>query len=246
MLGSVVARYLGSAGHAVRTSETRFSPDDGLLLREIATAQAEVVVNCAAVLPAKASSPTEMFLVNSLLPQLLAAQLAPSQMLVHASTDGVFTGDNGPYAADARPDAQDAYGLSKRLGELAGPGRILCIRSSIVDAEGGLLAWLRLQQGQVDGYTNHMWNGVTALEWARACGELMASPPSSPIAHLTCSEPVSKYELLQAAAAAFAWPARVEPVCAPTALNRALVPTHRRAPIRELLLQTARSCELLR
>jgi len=237
MLGKVVAQHLAERGHKVLTTTARFSAAETSLVQEVASSDADVVVNCAAVLSSRGCPLSAMFETNALLPQLLGMALGPSRLLVHASTDGVFSGAAGPYDVGALPDATDAYGLSKRLGELAFPGaNRICLRSSIVGTSAGLLGWLLAQQGSVDGYTNHAWNGVTTLEWARACEELIVSDAAAGTIHLTCDRPVSKHELLATAARVFNLDLEVRPVCADRTVNRSLVPTHRRAAIEELLV----------
>jgi dTDP-4-dehydrorhamnose reductase len=203
MLGRVVRRHLAERGHSVATTDARFRPGTGDdLVEAVVQSGADVVVNCAGAIPSKVSDPEEMFRANAILPQQLGARLGPGQLLIHASSDGVYDGALGPYSRDDAPNAIDTYGLSKRLGELVMHlVPTVVIRTSVVGTGGSLLAWLLEQQGEIDGYTNHRWNGITTLEWARVCADLIdrEEPRRSRIEHVTSGDPVTKFDLLQTA-----------------------------------------------
>jgi dTDP-4-dehydrorhamnose reductase len=52
------------------------------------------------------------------------------------------------------------------------------------------------------GYTNHLWNGVTTLQFAELCGKIMEMDKfdvlrkESAVFHFVPNRPVTKYELL--------------------------------------------------
>ncbi len=234
MLGVAVSRFLREAGHDVRTSDTWFEGRaTDPLLRDVRASDADVVVNCAGALPSTGASVRRMTLANAILPLRLSAGLENEQILIHASTDGVFDGVKGPYSPNQRPDARDSYGLTKRVGELATQlGKSVAIRTSIVGTRGGLLKWLLAQQGEVNGYVDQLWNGVTVLEWARTCLEIVEAPfHSASVVQVGCSEPVSKFELLETSARVFECQVRVHPTSSGRPLNRVLLPDMRRASI---------------
>jgi dTDP-4-dehydrorhamnose reductase len=238
MLGRVVRRYLDEQGYRVVTTDERFvGGGNDTLVEDVVRSQADFVVNCAGAVPSKVTGVDEMIRSNALLPQQLGARLDAGQVLIHASTDGVFDGRRGPYRREDIPDATDTYGLSKRLGELARHlTPAIVIRTSIVGTGGGLLGWLLDQQSDVDGYSNHFWNGVTTLEWARVCAELIEQNlRSSELLHVTSQQTVSKHELLEEAASVFGLPISVRSTVSPQPMNRALVATIKRAPIRSQL-----------
>ena len=105
---------------------------------------------------------------------------------MHASSDGVFRPDVGDRNAVEPGDATDDYGASKCAGERAVlDAGGLVIRCSIVGPEvlepQSLLGWLLRQEGEIRGFTNHLWNGITTLEWARVClGPDQPQVPSRP------------------------------------------------------------------
>jgi dTDP-4-dehydrorhamnose reductase len=239
MLGRVVRRYLAEQGCRVTTTDQRFvGGSDDPLIEEVVRGGADVVVNCAGAVPSRVTDRDEMIRSNALLPQQLAARLESGQVLIHASSDGVFDGSRGPYVADDVPDAIDTYGMSKRLGELAMHlTSAIVVRTSIVGTGGGLLGWLLDQHDDVEGYTNHLWSGVTTLEWARVCSELIndVNSRSFGIVHLASQQAVSKHVLLETAAQIFGSPIRVRPTVAKQSINRALTPTIQRMSIQAQL-----------
>ncbi|MNJ40862.1 hypothetical protein D3C77_357650 [compost metagenome] len=76
----------------------------------------------------------------------------------------------------------------------------LTIRTSIIGPELksdgiGLMHWFMNTTGEVSGYRNVLWNGVTTLELAKVINELLNSSLSGLI-HLCQAEPISKHDLL--------------------------------------------------
>jgi dTDP-4-dehydrorhamnose reductase len=242
MLGHVVHRYLAETGLEILTSDERFAggPDDKLIAT-VKNSGADWVVNAIGKLDANSTPALGMLLVNTQLPLQLKCFLRPHQRIIHASTDGVFSGKTGNYAVNAERDATDPYGFSKILGEaIAEKDRAFVIRTSIIglatDKNLGLMSWFLNQTGPVKGFTNHLWNGLTTLEWAKLSAEIIAAPGTfPPISQPACAMPVSKYELLQAIRDATSHKIPIAPADHSTPLNRTLLPTHRRSPIRQQL-----------
>lgn len=236
MLGHTVARCLRENGFTVITTQARFSgAEDDQLIAEVLAVPTAAVVNCIGQLGKRrveGAGGAELFLTNALLPQRLAAAMGGRRTLVHASSDGVFDGNKGSYGCDDVPDATDPYGVSKQLGELAvHRGRVVVLRCSIVglDASGGrgLLSWFLRQNGPIPGYTNHRWNGITTLQWARlATRALLDDPALRPGIHQpACAQPITKHELLATAAAVFDHRIEVIPRQADQPIDRTLTPT---------------------
>ena len=236
MLGHVVARYAREHGHRVAVSDRRYlgEPDD-LLIADVVASRPDIVVNCAGITTHRAVSDASLLTTNSLLPQQLAATLESGQMLIHPSTDGVFDGRTGGYAVEDAPNSLDPYGLSKRLGELALGSRgaeVVVLRTSIVGPEEatsrGLLAWFLMQQGPVNGWRDHRWNGITTLAWAELCVDIAAgkSQLARGLHHPTTASAVTKSELLELFAATFQHRIEIRPVDSGAPIDRTLVPSH--------------------
>jgi dTDP-4-dehydrorhamnose reductase len=164
--------------------------------------------------------------VNALFPLWLAQTATP---VLQIATDCVFSGARGGYVESDPHDAIDAYGKTKSLGEAQGP-HIRHLRCSIIGPEPHepkfLLEWL-LRQGRgatVPGYTNHDWNGVTTLHFARICLGVVRSQAALPhVSHVIPSGSLTKCELLQAAARRFGRDdLRIEPRQAGSVVDRTL------------------------
>jgi dTDP-4-dehydrorhamnose reductase len=240
MLGHVVARYLAERGHRVQTSDARYHGDPSdPLIGQIVDSDCPWIINAMGRIKQKTNQPDQLFAANTLFPIHLRLRLRPTQRLIHASTDCVFSGRQGSYAVDAPRDAQDHYGLSKALSEIiAEPGRCLVIRTSIIGPEPatgfGLMAWFLSQdQGEVRGFIDHLWNGITTLEWAKVCNEILHGDidPAQPIVQPGVEPPLSKCELLRLISQIWKRPIAIRPVASGTTIDRSLRPTHLRPSI---------------
>jgi len=245
MLGNVVRRFLEEHGFSCLTTDHRYdgSPESPLVA-EVAESDADVVVNCAGVTTQRQISDERLMVANALLPQHLAAAIGPSRLLIHASTDCVFAGGAGRHRVDQPPDATDPYGLSKRLGELvlhAPERRVLVLRTSIVGPEErsarGLLAWFLSQSGPARGWTDHLWNGITTLAWAKLAAEFATGkrPMDAGLQQPTTAEAMSKYELLQLFADVYDHRIGIEAVATGNGIDRTLEPTIEMPPLAEQL-----------
>jgi dTDP-4-dehydrorhamnose reductase len=242
MLGQMVYRVLSqSEGLTVKcTSRSQlsdplhFNVEDGpARLRQILERHGafDYIVNCIGVVKAHiderdSDSVRRAIIVNALFPHQLASVAAESDArVVQLSTDGVFSGDSGePYLEDAPHDCVDVYGKTKSLGEVLGPG-FLNIRCSIIGPDPiekkGLLEWFLAQPNgkELVGYTDHLWNGVTTLQFAGLCKRIIVQDcfaeiwNESPVHHFCPNRPVSKYELLEIFKSAFGKHVMVRPSC---------------------------------
>lgn len=128
--------------------------------------------------------------------------------VIHISTDGVFLGSADSYLEDAPHACTDVYGKTKSLGEVFQPG-FLNIRCSFVGPDPirkqGLLEWFLSQPDGVEvvGFTHHFWNGVTTLQFAELCKQIVVQDCfaaiwcESPVHHFCPNQPVTKYKLLE-------------------------------------------------
>jgi dTDP-4-dehydrorhamnose reductase len=243
MLGHVVARLCAERGCDVLTSSARYTGDPRDALIEAARESgADAVINCLGSTKRRGGDRAELYATNALFPVHLVARLYPGQHLVHASTDCVFAGTRGDYRLDDELDAEDAYGFSKRLGEVIAYGpHVTVLRVSIVGPDQrrdgrGLLAWFLRQptDTEVPGYTNHLWNGITTLEWATMAHEAILrarrGEPFAPIIQ-PGTPPVTKYDLLTLFRDVYATGHRIVRVRTADTVDRTLVPTDMRPPI---------------
>ncbi len=168
------------------------------LIREI---QPDIILNCIGVL-IKGSQlyPDNAIYVNAYFPHLLERLAAEIKAkLIHISTDCVFSGKKGNYTETDERDADDTYGKSKGLGEVVND-KDLTIRTSIIGPElklngEGLFHWFMQQSGEINGYLEAYWGGVTTLELAKAIDSAIHEKVSG-LVHLTNGEKISKFDLL--------------------------------------------------
>jgi len=162
-----------------------------------------VVINCIGAIKQKNNfnNSSEIIHINSLLPHLLedACNKVGARM-IHFSTDCVFSGKVGNYEEKNEPDAQDLYGLSKRLGEVLN-GNSLTLRTSIIGHELSsnlsLLDWFLSQENKVKGYKKAIFSGLTTIEIGKILKEIIFPNHNlSGLFHLSVN-PINKYDLLK-------------------------------------------------
>lgn len=149
--------------------------------------------------------------VNALFPHELAhAAGSTGARVLQIATDCVYSGRRGQYKEDDPHDAEDVYGKTKSLGEVRAT-HVANLRCSIIGPElrahRSLLDWFRKQpQGaSLNGFSNHLWNGVTTLQFAEAAAATIRGAVEIPVMqHLVPADALTKAELLRVFASAYA------------------------------------------
>lgn len=230
----MIARYLAEQGQQViplTRNEFDVAHDDAqAFLAKYALTPHDVVLNAIGVTDHPAGSTPEalLFRVNAEFPKELDAIAKQSGcVLLHASTDGVFAGSQGGYWESSVADATDLYGRSKHAGEQL-PSSIV-VRTSLIGPEREraqyLLEWVRTQKNQtVRGYTNHTWNGITTLTYAKIVEHFLVTQfPEHGLYHLFSPSVTTKYDLIRAIGDAYDIPLAVIPHHTPVPVLRHLV-----------------------
>ena len=140
--------------------------------------------------------------INTYFP-LKISQLAKNKNFkyIQIGTDCVFSGLVGDYLEDAFQDANDIYGKTKIGGETEHADKYI-LRGSIVGPESGdgksLLNWfLDQNSNKVNGFSDHMWNGITTLNFAKIVdGMIKNNNFNFHTQHVVPKDEVSKYDLL--------------------------------------------------
>lgn len=212
MAGHVIALYLRERGNSVSTLSARNPLDSQTILMDINDRERlikvldagdyDVIVNCIGLLVRQSEENKDKAVyINSYFPHLLETHFKDTKTkLIHLSTDCVFSGKNPPYKEDSPYDGELFYDRSKALGELIN-AKDLTFRMSIIGPdmhpEGiGLFNWFIQQEGEINGYTKAIWNGVTTIELARAITEAIDQDLTG-LYHLVPAASISKYDLLQ-------------------------------------------------
>ena len=161
----------------------------------------DYIINCIGVLiKGSIQDPSNAILINALLPHKLAQfSKAINAKFIHISTDCVFDGSKGSYIETDNKTAQDTYGLSKSLGEI-NDDKNLTLRTSIIGPElknngEGLFSWFIKQKGEVNGFTESIWGGVTTLVLADVIIKSINENYTG-LLHVTNGKFISKYDLL--------------------------------------------------
>jgi dTDP-4-dehydrorhamnose reductase len=161
----------------------------------------QFVVNCIGVLNQFAQdNKSEAVLINSFLPHYLDKLSRVHKFkFIHISTDCVFSGEKGGYKESDFADALSFYGKSKSLGEVVNDSS-LTFRTSIVGPDTkengiGLFNWFMKQSGEVKGFSNVIWTGVTTLELAKSIEKSFGLDITG-LYHLVNNQKINKYDLL--------------------------------------------------
>lgn len=212
MLGHMVYRYFEQLGTYELFNSVYRTPlnessivcnvkDQNALTLLFNQIRPDVVINCiGALVQESKKNPANAIYLNALLPHVLKDLCNQHQpKLIHISTDCVFSGKKGAYAEDDFRDADDIYGRSKALGEIFEEPHCT-LRTSIIGPElkengTGLFAWFMRQEGEVKGYTNAYWSGVTTHELARQIHKVIMHDLKG-LFHVTNGQKISKFELL--------------------------------------------------
>lgn len=179
------------------------------------------VVNAAGVIPQTTSfeNPHRFVKVNAVFPHLLAAACAVfGSRLFHITTDCVYSGETGPYLEGTSHDEMSIYGVSKSCGEPLGDNAMI-LRTSIIGEEGetapkaSLLEWVRTKAPSTfEGFTNHIWNGITCIEVARIFYDAITKDKTWRGIRVPQSEVVSKFELVSLINEVYGLGKTIEPV----------------------------------
>ena len=192
--------------------------DFAALAATLSAFRPEFVVNCVGVIKqrAEAASPIPSITINSLLPHKLAQMAAQwGGRVIHFSTDCVFNGNRGHYVEEDLSDAEDLYGKTKFLGEVA-VANALTLRTSIIGREltehRSLLDWFLSQQGKaIRGYRRVIYSGVTTNFLAGVVASIIQEHPGLNGLYQVASQPISKYNLLCLLRKEYRLDIRIEP-----------------------------------
>lgn len=233
MLGRYISRYLEQKKISVfKITRKEFNILESIKDTEefIKTRNPTHIINCAGVINKRPDlNKTEMYIVNANFPKVLD-EICEKRgiILVHPTTDCIFSGSSGFYRPDSVPDCHDDYSMSKLLGEKLNHACI--IRCSIIGEEENnrsLVSWILSNRGKnINGYTNHIWNGITCLEYAKMIHEMVMGSSSfwKGIKHIASPEPMSKYDLVKTISQIYNLDIKVYPIETPEKCDRSLKP----------------------
>ena len=230
MLGYAVSEYFNRHNYNVKTL-TRKEFDiaiDSIDKLELYLDGIDIVINCAGVIKSRINDmPIEdVIKVNSIFPRNLAKVCNKHNILCfHITTDCVYSGNKGNYDENDYFDATDVYGMSKNAGDIKD---CMTLRTSIIGEEKGqsrsLLEWAKRQAGkEVNGFTNHYWNGVTTVYLAEIIEKILNNNMfRKGIFHIFSPNSVNKYELLSIINKVYKFNLKINPFEADVSIDRTL------------------------
>lgn len=201
MLGHVVFKYLTSQNIEVITTDLKWETHE--LKEYIKKCTCEYMINCIGCIPQKKYTWEQYKSINISLPMFLSNNFTGK--IINPSTDGEFDGkvnEHYFYSKNELPTALDDYGLSKAYisSILRFKNNVKQIRSSIIGPELKnkvcLMEWFFKQSENVNGYTNHYWNGITTLEWSKQAYKIIKNWDRYDTINQIGTNKINKYELL--------------------------------------------------
>lgn len=186
-------RYIRSNVDAINFDE---------VTRALASIRPDLVINCVGLIKQDpwANDPLSSIQINAFLPHRVSLICRTAGIrMIHISTDCVFSGKKGAYVETDPSDAEDLYGRTKFLGEVAYPHTVT-LRTSIIGRElksrFGLVEWFLSQTNTIHGYRRAIYSGLTTDEISRVIlNHVIPSNNLNGVYHLS-GDPISKYDLL--------------------------------------------------
>ena len=210
MLGRYIYKYFSELGGGYSVVGITRKELDVLNLREdeivsslyhIGIREKDIIINCIGMIKQRTDiNDIDFIYINSIFPRLLSNICEKIDVkLIHPTTDCVFDGLKGNYNENDLHNATDVYGKTKSLGE---PNNCTVIRTSIIGEEIGqarsLVEWVKSNAGKtIKGYTNHHWNGITCLQFAKICHNIIDNNLFwNGVKNIFSPTPLTKYELV--------------------------------------------------
>ena len=175
----------------------------------------DYIINLSGVIRHKISSGSSSDIenaikVNSIFPRALDKFAEKANVnVIQIGTDCVFSGLKGNYIESDSFDPTDYYGYTKVLGEAA-LRNTMTLRVSVVGVEREsnteLLNWVlnHPPKSTMQGYVNHIWNGVTPLHLAKLLiGVVNEDLHFKGVQHIVPGNKVSKHQLVKLISGAF-------------------------------------------
>ncbi|MFA5152799.1 MAG: sugar nucleotide-binding protein, partial [Clostridia bacterium] len=209
MLGRYIASYLKREYKIIEINRLELDADIAsersisMILDVHDIRKGDVVINCMGTIKPRVDELGKYIAikVNSVFPhQLETVALNKDIHLIHPTTDCVFSGNQGRYIETDLHDVSDIYGRTKSLGE---PEKSTVIRTSIIGEEisnkRSLVEWIKSQKDkEVNGFTNHFWNGITCLQFAKICEKIINEDLYwEGVRHIFSPSAVTKAELVK-------------------------------------------------
>jgi dTDP-4-dehydrorhamnose reductase len=237
MLGITLMDYLTQKSYnavgITRKDFNIFKSDNEKLCELLESNKPEFIINASGIIKQKIHlfSIEEVIEVNSVFPRnLYILSEKQNSKIIHITTDCVYNGSKGNYNEEDLFDAEDVYGMTKCAGEITGA---MNIRTSIIgeedDSNYSLLAWVKsMKCKKINGFKNHLWNGVTTLYLAELIDIIIDNDLYKPgMFHLHSPSIVSKFELLEIINRVYELNLTIKPIDHEQKIDRSLKSLHK-------------------
>ena len=207
MLGKYVEKYLSKNNNVITLNRNQI--DASIISEKQITEQlnkvinkGDTVINCIGTIKPRVDELGDLnaINVNSVFPRILSNSCEKLNLnLIHPTTDCVYSGLKGKYNEEDNYDVYDVYGMTKAMGE---PSNCTVIRTSIIGEEvsngRSLIEWIKSEKNNsVFGFTNHFWNGITCLQFAKICEKIINNNLFWKGTKHLYSNTLNKYELVK-------------------------------------------------
>lgn len=233
MLGRYVFKYLKQFYQVTEINRDQLHVTESVrtevhsVLKKHEFQKGDVVINCIGTIKPRVDDlgTLNCLVTNSLFPHVLSELVKDlGGFLIHPTTDCVYEGTKGGYIETDSHDIKDIYGRSKSLGE---NNEDTLIRTSIIGEElinkRSLVEWVKSNKGgEINGFTNHYWNGITCLEFAKLCKRIIDDGNFWKGVKHIFSNTVTKYELLQEINQTYELQIKINPILDKKEINRSL------------------------
>lgn len=213
MLGSAVYKIFNNSKFILNGINRKIIDAQYASLDEIKAAVkgSDYIINCIGIIKPYIhdNNPVEVeraIEINALFPHKLSQCGIKT---IQIATDCVFDGVKGSYIETDKHNAIDVYGKTKSLGEVAS-NNFMNLRCSIIGPEKknkiSLLEWFLNQpaNANVNGYKNHLWNGITTFAFAKICKGIIDNDLCfNNLQHIVPNNSINKSDMLKAFAKTF-------------------------------------------
>jgi dTDP-4-dehydrorhamnose reductase len=231
MLGHFLRKYFTDLGHECVSVGKRYSVAEAeIWFDELLKLEPNWVINCASISVKPGSPKQPQWEVNFSLPFMLAKALPDGIGFIQPSSDSVFPDrGGGPYWAEDPMTPEDDYGLAKKMAEeaVSRPYHWI-IRTSLIGPEveepKNLFSWTLAQGNRFSGYSNHRFNGITTLQWAKLAERIMNGEFAEQRLLQPATDPaISLSELMKMIRDTWEAPAQISAIESPEVLNRIMI-----------------------
>ena len=227
LLGNQVLKYYESIGADTFKTDLRWPSEE---FKNFVKNFEGIIINCIGSIPQKGNLD---YSVNYELPSFL---LENNKKFIQPDTDCVFSGniDKGKsYHKNDIMDATGPYAESKikfinEIKDLKNVDNFRIIRTSIIGFDKqnkSIMSWFlktSKETGECQGYENHLWNGITTLEWSKLSYRIIREWKNYSLITQVGSNHISKLELLNLFSDIFDSPCNIKSVSTGKIVNKCL------------------------